>query len=600
MASPTFDADKPMRRLMAYLKSYRTTLSMASVNSVLNKILDLMPPLLVGWIIDNLTGNQPGFMTSLFGVSDVWGGAIFLSLSIIVIFGAEGFFEWRYALGFKNLAQRVQHDLRLDAYDHLQHREIAFFERNSIGNLMAMLNDDINQLERFLNQGFNQIIQLIVLFLFAGTTLMLYSWELALMGIAAIPVIIAGSFWYQRIIAPRYAKIRGSVGDLASRLENNLSGIMVVKSFSAEAYEYERVEKVSDTYMSANQEAIKLNTLYVPLIRMVIAFGFAACMLVGSWWVIQGTHGITPGGLTFFGMMIQRMLWPMTRMGDLFDEFERARASARRVFGLMDTPNQLQVPKQGTGHQVDRAKGGLSFRRTEFAYSPEVQVIKGLEAEVPAGHTIGVAGPSGSGKTTLIKLIMRLYDVTGGEILLDGKDLRAWNLKNLRRQIALVSQDTYLFQGTIAENICYGMGFDLDRIKEAAKQAKLDQFVESLPDGYDSIVGERGIKLSGGQRQRISIARAIYKEAPILILDEATSSVDSETERAIQEHLDDLVEGRTAIIIAHRLSTIRHADEIWVMKDGEIQERGTHDELLDESGIYSELWHVQTGDWVAS
>ncbi|MEO1450863.1 MAG: ABC transporter ATP-binding protein, partial [Bacteroidota bacterium] len=405
------------------------------------------------------------------------------------------------------------------------------------------------------------------------------------------------SFWYQKLIAPRYAEMRSKVGGLMSRLENNLGGIMVIKSFSAEDYEKQRVAEASEAYRTSNVSVIRLNARYVPLIRMVVALGFAGCMLLGSWWVLNGSGGITPGGLTFFGMMIQRLLWPMTRMGNIFDDFARAQASIKRVFSLLRSTNRLKGQSLPAAEGLPaRFTGTLSLMDVNFRYTPDQQTLQGLNLKIPAGQTWGIAGPSGSGKTTLIKLLLRLYDPSSGKISLDDVDLRAIPLPELRRQIAIVSQDTYLFHGTIGENIAYGQPEATeDTIEGAAREAQLHAFIASLPDGYNTLVGERGIKLSGGQRQRVSIARAILKDAPILILDEATSAVDSETERAIQENLDRLVHGRTALIIAHRLSTIRGADQILVLADGKIAEIGTHDDLIEANGAYAALWEVQTG-----
>lgn len=556
-----------------------------------------MPPFLVGWIIDNLDGKAPGWMAEWFGISSIWGGAIFLSLGIIVIFGFESLFEWFYQLGFKRLAQQVQHDLRIEVYDHLQNREVAYFETSRTGNLMAILNDDVNQLERFLNTGFNDILQLGILVVFGSISLFTISPILALVGISAIPFIIFGSFFYQRLIAPRYTRMREAVGSLASRLENNISGIMVIKSFSAEKFEKARVEESSEEYKAANISAIFLNAAYVPVIRMFIAFGFAGCMLLGSYWFLEGIGGLTLGALTFFGMMIQRLLWPMTRLGNIFDEFERARASIRRVFELKDSTNPLRE-SQGA-FQPDRANGQIVLDELQFGYIEGQLILNGIDLTIEAGQTIGIAGTTGAGKTTLIKLLMRLYDPTSGEITLDGKALPDWNIDHLRKQIALVSQDTYLFHGTIAENIAYGADlFDQHDIERVAIESQFHEFVMTLPEGYQTLVGERGIRLSGGQRQRLSIARALLKNAPILILDEATSSVDSETEKAIQQNLNRLVEGRTALIIAHRLSTIRQADRIIVLKDGLITESGSHESLLLDGGIYAGLWRVQLGEIV--
>jgi len=589
------EPQQPMRRLFKYLGNYKTGLFKASSASIINKVFDLMPPLLIGWIIDTVSGDTPAWIVQTLGTSDAMANAMFIAGLIVLIFGVESFFEWLYQRGFMRLAQRVQHDLRVAVYNKLQHRELAYFENQRTGNLMAIVNDDINQLERFLNDSFNQIIQLITLFLFAGFTLFQVSWELALVGMIPIPCIILGSAYYQRNIAPHYKKVREAVGELSSRLENNISGVAVIKSFTAENFERQRVEEVSNKYQVVNYAAIKWSAAFIPVIRMFIALGLAACMLIGSYWVLQGNGKLSVGELTFFAMMIQRMLWPVTRLGRVFDEYERARASARRVFGLMDTPNAIVNPSKPT--QPNGVKGQLQLNNIVFGYNDAKQIIKGINLHIRAGEIIGIAGTTGAGKTTLIKLLMRLYDVTGGNIQLDGIDIRQMDKHFLRKNIALVSQEVYLFHGSIYENIAYGQeNATLEAVKMAAKQAQLHDFVSKLTDGYDAIVGERGIKLSGGQRQRLSIARAILKNAPVLVLDEATSSVDTETERAIQENLYQLTQNRTAIIIAHRLSTIRHANRIIILHEGKIAEQGTHQQLLKQKGLYADLWNVQIGE----
>ncbi len=553
-----------------------------------------MPPVMVGWIIDTVSGLPPNWIQELTKTSDNWTIAIFCSILIIVIFGLESLFQWMYQLSFMRLAQRVQNDLRVDTYNKLQQREIAYFEKERTGNLMSMMNDDINQLERFLNTGFNDLIQLLVLFIFATITISLVSWEMALIGMLPIPLILFGSFYYQKKIAPHYTNIRESVGELSNRLENNISGIAVIKSFTAELFELNRVKKASDNYQDVNFDAIKLSAVFVPLIRMLIAFGMAGAMLLGAYWILNGSGKITLGELTFFSMMIQRLLWPITRLGQIFDSFERARSSARRVFGLMDAPSHLPDPEQPVALGV--VQGNIVFDQVHFQYSEATPILNGISFNIPAGKMIGFAGTTGAGKTTLVKLLLRLYDVTSGKILLEGKDLRAVTKKDIRSQIALVSQDVYLFHGTIAENIAYSNETATqETLVAAAVKAELHTFISSLPQGYQTIVGERGIKLSGGQRQRLSLARAILKDAPILILDEATSAVDTETERAIQRNLLQLTSEKTAIVIAHRLSTIRQADCIYILDKGQIAESGKHQELLDLNSIYAGLWNVQTG-----
>ncbi|HEV7667691.1 MAG TPA: ABC transporter ATP-binding protein [Thermoanaerobaculia bacterium] len=591
------EAERPMARLFAYLAPYRTRLRLGVSSSVLNKILDLMPPLLVGWVIDSLRGQPPHWIARLAGTSDAWSLAVVLAALSVAIFFFESLFQWGYQHYFMTLAQEVQHDLRLDAYERIQRREIAFFEEHRLGETLAMLNDDVNQLERFLNNGANELIQTVVLFAFSGFVLFDTSWRLALIAMAPIPLILWGSLAYQRRIAPRYKRVREAVGSLSSRLENNIAGILVIQSFGAEAFELDRVREASSEYREANRQAIRLSAIFVPVIRMAIVLGFAGILLIGSHWILEHRSWITVGQLVLFAMMTERLLWPLVRLGQVLDEYERARASARRTFGLLDTPSTIVEPAQPV--RIERARGELELANVDFTYARGDRILDRLSFRIAPGETIGIAGPTGAGKSTLIKLLLRLYDPTGGAVKLDGHDLRDLALEDLRRSIALVSQDVYLFHGTLRENIAYrAVGVPFEKIVEAAKYAELHDFIVGLPDGYDTLVGERGIKLSGGQRQRLSIARAILKDAPILVLDEATSSVDTETERAIQENLRRWTAGRTALIIAHRLSTIRNADRILVLRDGRLAEEGTHDALIAKGGTYADLWHVQSGELV--
>lgn len=593
----TSEPTNPMSRLFRYLSGYKKDVSVSVFATVINKLFDMMPPFLTAWMIDAVSGQVPSWIPKWTGLTDLWEVAIFITILTIVIFGFESFFEWMFKRGFMRLAQKVQHDLRLDAYNKLQRREIAYFEEQRTGNLMSMLNNDVNQLERFLNGSFKEIIQLIILVLVAGWALFSFSWQLGAISMASIPFIIWGSFWYQRKIEPHYTNVRTTVGELSNRLENNISGIAVIKSFTAEDYETKRVIDSSKNYQVANFGAIQWNALYVPLIRMVIVAGYASALLLGGYWVINGMNGFTIGSMAFIAMMLERLLWPITRLGDVFDQYERAKASSRRIFGLIDAKNQIQEVL--TPQPLPSNSGHINFNNVAFWYKKGQTILNGISLNIQKGQTIGIAGPTGGGKTTLIKLLLRLYDVKSGSITIEGIDLKQLTLKNLRQNIGFVSQEVYLFHGTIQENIAYGMPNASEQaIIDAAKKAQLHNFIDLLPDKYDSIVGERGIKLSGGQRQRLSIARAILKDAPILILDEATSAVDTETERAIQQNLHQLTQGKTALIIAHRLSTIRHADKIIVLKDGQIAELGTHADLLTANGIYADLWKVQIGELV--
>ena len=330
---------------------------------------------------------------------------------------------------------------------------------------------------------------------------------------------------------------------------------------------------------------------------MAIAVGFGGVLLVGSYWVLEGNGMLTVGELVFFSMMIQRILWPLTRMGVTLDEYERAKASARRTFGLLHTPSKIVNPVK-CKKLVLPVQGSIELRNVGFTYQRGGVVLKELNFKVDSGEMVGIAGVTGAGKSTLIKMLLRLYDPTQGQVLLDGIDIRQLELSELRAQIALVSQEVYLFHGTIAENIAYGSEkMDIKLVEEASRSAQMHDFVQSLPESYQTIVGERGIRLSGGQRQRLSIARAVLKNSPVMIFDEATSSVDTETERAIQANLSVITKGKTALVIAHRLSTIRYADRILVLRDGKVAEEGHHNELVAKNGTYADLWHIQSGDF---
>ena len=586
----------PIGSLLRYVQRYKILFWFSVASSISNKVLDLMPPLLVGWVIDSVRGEPPDWIVDVLpqGAEPATMAAFLAGLGV-VIFAFESLFEWGFQSGFMRVAQNAQHDLRVDSYDAVQRREMAFFEKHRLGETMSMLNDDVNQLERFLNTGFNNLLQLLVLFLFCGTILISTSWQLALVGLIPVPLIVLGSFGYQRLISPRYRLVRERVGSLASRLENNLSGMMVIKSFTAEEFESQRVREVSDAYREANTDAIRLSSVYVPLIRMAIAIGFGGVLWLGSKWVLEGKDWLTVGELVLFSMMIQRMLWPLTRLGVTLDDYERAKAAARRTFSLMSTQSKIQDSPQALA--CDGLSGSLRFENLTFRYGEAGDVIAGLSAEIPAGKVIGIAGTTGAGKSTLVKLLLRLYEPTGGSIYLDDKEIRELRLRDLRAAVALVSQEVYLFHGTIFENIAYARPeASLEEVREAARLAEFDGFASALPSGYDTLVGERGIRLSGGQRQRLSLARAILKDSPIVVLDEATSAVDNETERAIQENLADITRNKTALIVAHRLSTIRHADEIWVLEQGKIVERGSHDTLVELGGRYTDLWRVQSGE----
>ncbi|MBK7915723.1 MAG: ABC transporter ATP-binding protein [Chloroflexi bacterium] len=591
----------PLSRLWQYTGAYHRTVVIATTYSTLNKIFDLAPPILIGVAVDVVVQQQDSFLARL-GIPDVMTQLVVLGVLTAVLWACESLFQYLYALQWRNLAQTIQHDLRLDAYDHVQHLDMAFFEERSSGGLMAVLNDDVNQLERFLDIGANEIIQLITTILVIGGIFMATAPSVAWMTVLPMPIIIWGSIRFQKWLAPRYMRVREQVSVLNGQLANNLGGIATIKSFTAESHELERVRQESNEYRQRNRDAIALSAAFVPLIRMVIVIGFIAIMVFGGRLAVQGTLAV--GAYSVLVFMTQRLLWPLTRLGETLDLYQRAMASTTRVMNLLDTPAEITSGPETL--PVAAVNGEIVLQDVSFTYgegrngrAPAVYptVIQNLSLHIKAGETAAIVGATGAGKTTLMKLLLRFYDVSAGQILLDGHDLRALQIADLRQAIGFVSQDVFLFHGTVRENIAYGT-FDasMEQVIAAAKSAEAHDFIMDLPQGYDTIVGERGQKLSGGQRQRVSIARAILKDPPVLVLDEATSSVDNETEAAIQRSLERIAVGRTTIVIAHRLSTVRNADVIFVLENGRLQEQGRHETLTEKNdGIYAGLWRVQTG-----
>lgn len=590
-----------MRRLSHYARGYRGRILVTTLYSILNKIFDLAPPVLIGMAVDVVVSQEDSIL-SRFGIVDVTDQLIGVGVITAVLWGFESAFDYLKAVGWRNLAQDIQHDLRLATYDHVQRLDMAYFEEQSTGGLMSVLNDDVNQLERFLDIGANEIIQLVTTIVVVIGGFALTAPSVTWLTILPIPFIVYGSLKFQQRLAPRYAAVREQVGNLNSFLSNNLSGIATVKSYTAEDYEVQRAAAESDQYRQRNAAAIRLSSAFVPLIRMFIMAGFIAIMVFGGVLVINGQLNV--GVYSVLVFMTQRLLWPLTRLGETLDLYQRAMASTGRIFQLLDVqPHVLE----GTNRLPSEIGGEVVFENVSFSYQwrdyegysdRRPRVLRGLSFRIPAGSTAAIVGSTGSGKTTVIKLLLRFYDVESGRICLDGRDIRELTFDDLRGAIGLVSQDVFLFHGSVRENIAYGT-FDatLDDIVAAARTAEAHEFIMELPDGYDTIVGERGQKLSGGQRQRLSIARAVLKDPPVLILDEATSSVDNETEAAIQRSMERISRGRTMIVIAHRLSTVRNADRIFVLENGELIEQGTHDDLYESpQGLYAALWRVQTGE----
>jgi ATP-binding cassette, subfamily B, bacterial len=583
-----------LRRLWRYAADYRIDIIVAVTWSVSNKVFDLAPPFLIGLAIDVVVRQQGSFLADL-GIEDPKVQLVILAAISFVIWLLESLTEYLLGVSWRNLAQNIQHDLRLDTYAHLQDLELGYFEERRTGDLIAILNDDVNQLERFLDIGANEIIRVLTTVIVIGAAFFIIAPSVAFFAFLPIPVILWGSFRFQRRIEPRYALVRERAGSISSQLSNSLGGIATIKSFTAEEREVARIAAESEAYREANRDAIRLSSAFGPLIRVAILIGFTGTMVWGGFLVLDG--GLEVGLYSVMVFLTQRLLWPLTTLGQTFDLYQRAMASARRVFFVLDAEPTMENGDRSP-HPIE---GTLALHDVAFSYVDGLPVLDAVDVEFPAGETTALVGATGSGKTTLAKLLLRFYDPDSGSVTLDGVDLRDLDRGPLRRGIALVSQDVFLFHGTVRENIAYGRPeASRHEVETAARIAEAHDFIVALPDGYDTIVGERGQKLSGGQRQRLSIARALLTDAPILVLDEATSAVDNETEAAIQRSLASVAGDHSLIVIAHRLSTIRHADRIYVLDGGRVVESGTHEELIDHPGIYRSLWDVQTGVAVAS
>ncbi len=583
----------PLLRLLAHVRQHRGRVKVGVLFSILNKLFDLAPPLLIGAAVSIVVDKQESWVARL-GIEDPWQQFLALAALTVIIWVLESLFEYLQKILWRNLAQSVQHDVRLDAYRHVQGLEMGFFEDQDSGELMSVLNDDVNQLERFLDGGANSLIQLSTTVLAVGAIFFWISPSVAWFAFLPMPLIVWGSIYYQRKLQSRYVDVRTHVGALNADLAGNLGGMATIKSYAQEETEAQRIEDQSERYRAANRRAITLSSAFSPLIRMFILAGFTATLLVGGRRALDGN--LDEAAFAILVFMTQRLLWPLTSLGETLDLYQRAMASVRRIFGLVDRPSSIcDGPRV-----LATVDGEMRLRAVDFSYRGHPPLFQGLDLDFPARQTTAIVGATGSGKSSITKLLLRFYDPASGSVELDGTDLRQLKLTDLREAIGLVSQDVFLFHGSIAENISYARPeASLDEIRAAARAAELDEWVATLPDGYDTVVGERGQKLSGGQRQRVSIARAVMKDPAILILDEATSAVDNETEAAIQRSMERIAHDRTTIVIAHRLSTIRGADRILVLDHGQVVEHGRHEQLVANGGLYAQLWGVQTGEHAA-
>ncbi len=584
-----------MRDLLKYLNAWRFRVVLASIYSATNKIFDIAPEVLIGVAVDLVVKKNDSFVASL-GFETIDSQVAFIGVITFLIWAFESLFEYLYLIEWRGLAQNVEHTLRVKTYDHAQRLDLDWHEKQSVGNITAILNDDINQLERFLNNGVNQIIQISVSTLIIGFIFFYISPIIATIAILPVPIIFLIGLFFQKKLSPKYKSIREKVGHLNSIIVNNLMGIKVIKSFMTFDIEKFNLGRKSKEYQQENINAIAISSAFNPIIRMGVLAGFLGTMLIGSYMALNGTLEV--GSYSVLVFLTQRFLWPFTSLSDLIDDFERSMASCHRIFNLLGT--NIRIKDQVVIEEPEFMKFDIDFKKITFGYSPDIPLFDNFSMKIHQGTSVGLVGDTGSGKTTLAKLLLRLYEPDHGAIYVGGHSISNLSIEILRKKIGIVSQESFLFDATIYENITYGVkNPKMDDVEQTLLQSQCKEFVDRLPNGLNTTIGERGQSLSGGQMQRISIARTLMRKPEIIIFDEATSSVDNKTEQLIQKAIFEITKERTSIIIAHRLSTIRNCNNIFVLNQGNIIEEGTHDDLIsNHSSYYSKLWKIQTGTLV--
>ena len=615
--------DKPLARLFReYGIPEWPYFAAGMAANIVARMASLLPPLVLGVAIDSVfTGDAPYDLplapAGWFPTTD----AAQFEFSALIIAGSfvvTAVFTYFYGVTANLFAHRVMHDVRTDSFEKMQSLDMTFFDDKQTGEVMSVLNNDASNLEVFLDNALQNSARLVVMVAGITAILVYENWQLAVITLGAIPLMVLLTGWFMKRAEPRYERQRAAVGNLNTRLENSLAGVELVKTSAAEDHETERVRSASYRFFQDTMDVLRLSYVYRPGMELLAGLSFAVTFGVGGYWLLYGAPGplsgsLSSGAFVTFIFLTQRFVTPLAEVSNIVNQYENAKASSARVFGLMDIPARVTDAPDAT--ELTDVEGRVEYDDVTFGYvdasgtdasgnqnaersgdNEDDMVIHGVSFDADPGDTVALVGPTGAGKSTLCKLLLRMYEVDDGSVSVDGRDVRDVTLDSLRRHVGYVSQDTFLFDGTIAENVKYGrFGATRDAVVEAAKAADAHEFVRDLPDGYDTAVGERGVKLSGGQRQRIAIARAILQDPEVLVFDEATSDVDTETELRIQESLDELAADRTAVVIAHRLSTVQDADQILVVEDGRIVERGTHDDLLDEGGRYADLWNVQAG-----
>ncbi len=600
-----------LKRLLGYIAGF-WQLKAVLVLIVLTTVLDILSPAIIGSIIDMVKGIatgetlEPGsgiegfvyriltpvasWYIAATGSDPVKGPLLIFSVSLVFIALVTGIFNFVQRYATTIVGQRATFNMRDDMYNSLLEQSFSFYDQQRTGQLMARATGDINMLGRFFQMGVRMFLSSVLLLVLVLYSLASINPTLTLISVIVIPFVFIATREYSKRIGPLWAAVREQNGVITSVLQENLAGVRVVRGFSREEHEEEKFSAELQEFFDMNITMARIRAFFMPLATFISSIGFVLIIWYGGGQVIAGA--LTVGSLVAFYFYLTRLMRPVRMIGFMTSMIVRALAAGNRVFDIIDA--EVEVHDKEDAVEVSEIEGRLTFQDVWFSYDGTNMVLKDIDLDVQPGQTIAILGATGSGKSSIINLIPRFYDVSKGSIKLDGTDLRDLKIKSLRGIIGIVRQEPFIFSTTLRENIAYGVqDASLNDIREAARRAKIDDFIAGLPEGYDTKVGERGVTLSGGQKQRVAIARALLKNPKILIMDDSTSSVDTQTEYEIQQALDELLEDRTTFIITQRLSSIKKADYIIVLDDGEISEEGTHDQLIANDGIYRKLYDTQ-------